>query len=103
TNPNRASLEQCLAELEGGIAAACFSSGSAATMTLLEGVGAGHVIVPRGAYFGTIKLARAVFGPWGLELSLVDMTDPQNVARAMRADTPLAWVEPACHPGLEIA
>src|SRR4029078_13041206 len=69
TSPHRASLEQCLAELEGGIAAACFSSGSAATMTLLQVVGPGHVIVPDDAYFGTIKLARDVFGPWGLELS----------------------------------
>jgi len=102
TNPNRASLEQCLAELEGGVAAACFASGSAATMTLLQVVGPGHVIVPDDAYFGTIKLARDVFGPWGLELSLVDMTDPQNVARAMRADTKLVWIETPSNPLLRV-
>ncbi len=102
TNPNRAALEQCLAELEGGIAAACFSSGSAATMTLLQVVGPGHVIVPDDAYFGTIKLARDVFGPWGLELSLVDMTDPQNVARAMRHDTKLVWIETPSNPLLRV-
>src|SRR5436305_7475147 len=43
-NPNRAALEQCLAQLEGGAAAAAFASGSAATMTMLQAVGAGaHV------------------------------------------------------------
>src|SRR6478736_2781627 len=38
-NPNRTALERCIAELEGGVAAAAFSSGSAATMTLLQAVG----------------------------------------------------------------
>src|SRR6476469_8159095 len=38
-NPNRTSLEQCLAALEGGAAAAAFSSRSAATMTLAQSIG----------------------------------------------------------------
>src|SRR4051812_13592931 len=61
-NPNRAALEKCLAELEGGAAAAVFSSGSAATMTLLQAIGPGsHIILPDDAYFGSIKLVRDVF------------------------------------------
>jgi len=71
-------------------------------MTLLQVVGPGHVIVPDDAYFGTIKLAREVFGPWGLELSLVDMTEPENVARAMRRDTKLVWVETPSNPLLRV-
>src|SRR5438105_6585453 len=68
-NPNRTALERCLAELEGGAVAAAFSSGSAATMTLVQSMGpGGHVILPDDAYFGTLKLVRDVFGPWGLEL-----------------------------------
>ena len=103
TNPNRAALEQCLAALEGGAAAAAFSSGSAATMTLLQVLGAGsHVIVPDDAYFGTIKLARDVFGPWGLEMTLVDMTNPPEVARAMRPNTKLVWVETPSNPLLRV-
>ena len=103
TNPNRAALEQCLAALEGGAAAAAFSSGSAATMTLLQVVGAGsHVIVPVDAYYGTIKLARNVFGPWGLELSLVDMSDVAAVERAMRPNTTLVWVETPSNPLLRV-
>src|SRR5581483_2528226 len=94
TNPNRAAFEKCLAALENGAAAAAFSSGSAATMTLLQALGGGaHVLAPDDAYFGTIKLARDVFGPWGLELSTVDMTDLDAVADAMRANTKLVWVE----------
>ena len=104
TNPNRAALERCLAALEGGAAAAAFSSGSAATMSLLQILGAGsHVIVPDDAYFGTIKLARDVFGPWGLEMTLVDMTDLAAVERAMRPDTKLVWVETPSNPLLRVS
>src|SRR3954464_13956488 len=73
-NPNRTALEQCLAALEGGAIAAAFSSGSAATMTLIQSLGPNaHVIAPDDAYFGTLKLVRDIFGPWGVELSVVDM------------------------------
>lgn len=103
SNPNRAALEQCLAKLEGGAAAAVFSSGSAATMTLLQALGPGaHVIVPDDAYFGTIKLARDIFGPWGLELSIVDMTNLSAVEDAMRPNTKLIWVETPSNPLLRV-
>jgi cystathionine gamma-synthase len=69
---------------------------------LLQVVGPGHVIIPDDAYFGTIKLARDVFGPWGLEVSLVDMTDPQNVEDAMRRDTKLVWIETPSNPLLRV-
>jgi cystathionine gamma-synthase len=103
TNPNRAALERCLAEIEGGAAAAAFSSGSAATMTLLQVLGSGsHVIVPDDAYYGTIRLARDVFGPWGLELTTVDMTDLGAVKQAMRPNTKLVWVETPSNPLLSV-
>jgi cystathionine gamma-synthase len=104
TNPNRAALETCLAQLEGGEAAAAFASGSAATMTLLQAIGPGaHVILPDDAYFGSIKLARDVFGPWGMEVSIVDMIDPANVEQAMRKNTKLVWLETPSNPLLGIA
>ncbi len=36
SNPNRDALEECVRELEGGAAAAAFSSGMAAMMTVLQ-------------------------------------------------------------------
>jgi cystathionine gamma-synthase len=72
-------------------------------MTLLQVLGAGsHVIVPVDAYYGTIKLARNVFGPWGLELSLVDMTDLAAVERAIQPNTKLVWVETPSNPLLRV-
>jgi cystathionine gamma-synthase len=102
TNPNRAALEACLAALEGGSAAGAFSSGSAATMTLLQAIGPAHVVLPDDAYFGSIKLAREVFGPWGMEVSTVDMTKLDAVRAAMRPDTKLVWVETPSNPLLTI-
>ena len=103
SNPNRVALEQCLAALEGGAVASAFASGSSATMTMLHAVGPGsHVVMGDDAYFGTIKLARDVFGPWGLELSVVDMTDPNNVERAMKPNTKLVWVETPSNPLLRV-
>lgn len=104
TNPNRAALEKCLAALENGAAAFAFSSGSAATLTLIQAIGPGsHIVMGDDAYFGTIKLARDVFGPWGVELSLVDMTDPAAVEQAMRPNTKLVWIETPSNPLLRVA
>jgi cystathionine gamma-synthase len=102
-NPNRTSLEQCLAALEGGAVAAAFSSGSAATMTLIQSLGPNsHVIAPDDAYFGTLKLVRDIFGPWGVDVSVVDMTDLQAVAAAVRPNTKLIWAETPSNPLLRV-
>lgn len=102
-NPNRAALESCLAALDGGAAAAAFASGQAATMSLLQSLAPGdHVIAPDDAYFGTAKLLRDVFAAWGLEHSIVDMTDLGAVERALRPNTRLVWVESPSNPLLRI-
>jgi cystathionine gamma-synthase len=102
-NPNRTALEQCLAALEGGAQAAVFASGSAATMTLVQAVGPGiHIVAPDDAYFGTTKLFRDIFAPWGVETSLVDMTDPDAVQAALRKNTRLVWVETPSNPLIRV-
>ena len=75
-NPNRQALETCLALLEAGGAAACFSSGSAATTAVFQSLGPDdHVLLPRDAYYGSIKIVRDIFGPWKLKYTPVDMSD----------------------------
>jgi cystathionine gamma-synthase len=98
-NPNRRSLEQCLTALEGGVDAACFSSGSAAAMALCQALEPGaRVLAPTDAYYGTVKLMREVFGRWGLALTLVDMTDLDAVRAAARAGVALLWIETPSNP-----
>src|SRR5688572_10018117 len=99
SNPNRLSLESCLAQLEGGGAAACFASGSSATSAVLQSLQPGaHILLPGDAYYGTIKLARDIFGRWGLTYSCIDMTDVRNVERAITPDTRLLWLESPSNP-----
>ncbi len=102
-HPNRAALEACLAELEGGAAAAAFASGQAATMAVFSSLGPGdHVVAPRDAYFGTAQLLREHLGPWGLAATFVDMTDAAAVAAALRPTTRLVWVETPSNPLLAV-
>ncbi len=87
SNPTRSMLEECLRQLDGGEAAVAFASGSAATAAIFMALTPGdHVIAPTDAYYGTQRLLREQFGPWGLEYSLVDMTDPGQ-AEAARASS----------------
>lgn len=98
-NPNRTALELAIASLEGGGFGAAFASGSSATMTLIQALGPkSHIIAPDDAYFGTTKLMREVFGPWGVELTSVDMTDLNAVEKAIRPTTRLIWMETPSNP-----
>ena len=103
SNPNRTALEESLRVLEGGAAATAFSSGSAATMTIFQALAPGdHVIAPDDAYYGTAKLLRETFMPWGLEVSFVNMADLHQVREALRPTTRLIWTETPSNPQLKI-
>ena len=99
SNPNRDALEACLRELEGGAAAVAFASASAATLALLQALTPGdHVVAPHDAYHGTLRLLREVLTPWGLEVTFVDMTNPDEAQGAVRPRTRLVWVETPSNP-----
>ena len=103
SNPNRRALETALATLEGGEAALAFSSGSAASMSVFQALAPGdHVLAPDDAYYGTLRTARELLGPWGLELDVVDMTDLDAVRRALKPTTRILWVETPSNPLVRI-
>jgi cystathionine gamma-synthase len=103
-NPTRAALERALGELEGGHGSA-FASGMAATHALLTAAtNAGdHVVLPNDLYGGTYRLVDKVLSRFGLRYDLVDQSDPDNVARAVRDDTKVIWVETPTNPLLHVA
>ncbi|MCW3014383.1 MAG: cystathionine gamma-synthase [Solirubrobacterales bacterium] len=102
-NPTRAALERALGLLEGGHGTA-FSSGMAATHALLTAVcSAGdHVVIPSDLYGGTFRLVDKVLTRWGLEYTMVDQTDLDALAGAVRGDTRLIWVETPTNPMLNV-
>jgi cystathionine gamma-synthase len=102
-NPNRRALEESLAALEGGAAAAAFASGMAATTAVFQALAPGdHVIVPDDSYYITRKLLQEVFARWRLEHTAVDLTDLAAVERALRPTTRLIWVETPSNPLIRI-
>ncbi len=103
-NPNREKLEKCIAELEEGEAAAAFSSGSAASLAVFQALSPGdHLICPDDMYHGIKTQINDIMERWGLEVSYVDLTDPENVKRQIREDTEMIWIESPSNPLLKIA
>ena len=102
-NPNRRQLEECIALLEGGTAAAGFSSGMAAISAVFQALAPGdHVVVPNDCYHGTTRVLQDVFSGWGLEATWVDMTDLEQVQKAVCPNTRIVWTETPSNPLLKI-
>lgn len=103
SNPNRDALERCLADLEGGAGAAAFASGTAASAAVFQSLAPGdRVVAPLDVYHGTARLLGEHMARWGLDATLVDMTDPAAVARAVRPATRLVWIETPSNPMLAV-
>lgn len=102
-NPNRDSLEQCLASLENGECSAAFSSGLSAIMTVFQALLPGdHVLISRDLYHGTTKMLNDIFVPWGLIVTFVDTTDIAQVEKALRPNTKIVYLETPSNPLLKI-
>ena len=102
-NPNRRQLEAHLGALEGGVAAAAFSSGMAAIRSVLEILEPGdHVLIPDDAFAGTLRLLAERLARKGLKYTLVDMTDLAAVRAAIVPRTKMFWVETLSNPMLKV-
>ena len=102
-NPTRTALEESLASLEGGRYGLAFSSGMAATTTILMMLRKGdHVIAGDDIYGGTYRLFERVLRNYGLEFTFVDPQQPENVEKAMRKSTRLVWIETPTNPLMRI-
>jgi len=102
-NPTRSALEKALGELEGGHGTA-FASGMAATHAVITAAcdAGDHVVIPADLYGGTYRLVDKVLSRWGLRYTMVDQTDLDALAAAVRDDTRLIWVETPTNPLLNV-
>jgi cystathionine gamma-lyase len=102
-NPTRTALESCLASLEEGRGGLAFSSGLAATTTILLSLQKGdHVIAGDDIYGGTYRLFEQILRKYGLQFTYVNPEDPENVANAVRKNTRLIWMETPTNPLMRI-
>jgi cystathionine gamma-lyase len=104
-NPTRMAFERCIADLEGGTAAYAFSSGLAASATVLDMLEHGsHIVASDDLYGGTRRLFERVRRKSaGLDITYVDLGNPDAVKAALRPNTKFVWVETPTNPLLKLA
>lgn len=102
-NPNRLQFEHLIAALEGGEAAAAFSSGIAAASAVLQSLDPGdHIIIPEDVYTGNRKLVQEIMNRWGLESSFINMTSVDTIEAHIKPNTRLIWIETPSNPLMRI-
>jgi cystathionine gamma-lyase len=103
-NPTRFAWERCIADLEGGTRGFAFSSGLAATSTILELLDSGsHVVVMDDVYGGTYRLFERVRRrSAGLDFSFIDLNDHGALAAAIKPNTKMIWAETPTNPMLKV-
>ncbi|KAF7316785.1 hypothetical protein HMN09_00411600 [Mycena chlorophos] len=106
SNPSRLALETMLAAIEtGGAHALAFSSGSAATATVIQSLGPdAHIIAVSDVYGGTwrymMKVAKELSG---LDVSWVHPEgSAEEIRAALRPNTKLIWLESPTNPLLQL-
>lgn len=104
SSPGRTTLEACLARLEQADESLAFASGSAATMAVFQLLQPGdHVLVTEDAYHGTRHQLENLFRHWQVEHDRVDTTDAEAVARNIRSNTRMLWIESPSNPLLRVS
>ncbi|KQR90642.1 MAG: O-acetylhomoserine aminocarboxypropyltransferase/cysteine synthase [Microbacterium ginsengisoli] len=99
-NPTVLVLEERIAALEGGIAAAGVASGQAAVaLSLLALVHQGqHIVAASQLYGGTVDLLHDTFPDWGIEVTFVDQDDIDAWRAAIRPTTRVLFAESVANP-----
>lgn len=104
-NPTRKALEEKLAALDGARYGLAFSSGLAAASTVIISLlkAGDNVIGFDDLYGGTRRLLSNVFINFGITVSYIDATIPENIEKAIKPETRLIWIETPTNPLLKIA
>ncbi len=103
-NPTTDVLEQRIADLEGGVAGLAASSGHGAqTMAILTLCGAGdHIVSSSRLYGGTFNQFNYTFPRLGIDVTLVDATDPSAIEAAIRPNTKIIYGETLGNPDITV-
>ncbi|WP_350304713.1 trans-sulfuration enzyme family protein [Photorhabdus viridis] len=104
-NPTRDALESAIAELENGSRGYAFSSGLAASSTVLELLDKdSHLVAVDDLYGGTYRLLEKVRSrSAGLRVTYVEAHDIAGLEAAIRPETKMIWVETPTNPLLKLA
>ncbi|CAG5114387.1 Oidioi.mRNA.OKI2018_I69.chrUn_1.g17208.t1.cds [Oikopleura dioica] len=103
-NPTRECLEECVAKLENGKHALAYASGLAATMSMVEALleNGDHAVTGDDLYGGTNRYFNKVASKHGVEFTMVDVRNPDNVVAAIKPNTKMVWFELMSNPLLRV-
>ncbi len=103
-NPTLTQLEEKLALLEGAEAAMATASGMGAISSALwTALKAGdHVIADETLYGCTFALLSHGLTRFGVEVTFVDASNPDNIRKAMEENTKVVYLETPANPNLKI-
>ena len=103
-NPTRWAYEKCVADLEGAKHGFAFSSGMAATSTVLELLDAGsHVVAMDDLYGGTRRVFERVRRrSAGHDFTYSGLATKDELLKALKPQTKMIWVETPSNPLLKL-
>jgi len=102
-NPTRFALEEAYAQIENGKYGLAFSSGVAATDTVMKLLQPGdEVIAANDMYGGTYRLFSKVYEKFGIKFHYVNMQDASNIKSFINSNTKLIWAETPTNPLMNI-
>ncbi len=104
TNSTQEVLEKRIAALEGGVAALAVASGAAAityTIQALAGKGE-HIVAQKTIYGGTFNLLAHTLPIYGIDSTLVDIHNLDEVRAAIRPETKAIFIETLGNPTSDI-
>ncbi|WP_255502218.1 cystathionine gamma-synthase [Olivibacter sp. XZL3] len=103
TNPTRKALEDCLAALENARFGLAFSSGMAATDTVLRLLQSGdEVVTGNDLYGGSYRIFTKVYEQLGIKFHFVDLSNPEAIRSHLNENTKLIWIETPTNPTMQI-
>ena len=104
-NPNSTQLEEKIAVLEGTEAALAVGSGMGAiTSAFWTALKASDHVIAGGTLYGcTFAFLSHGLSRFGVDVSFVDMRDPENVRRKIRPNTKVVYLETPANPTMNIA
>jgi len=103
-NPTTRQLEMRVAAMEGMEDAAATATGMAAvSAALLTNLQAGdHMISSKAVYGCSFALMNHMLKKFGIEVTFVDMTEPENIHAAVQENTKLVFLETPINPNLVV-
>ena len=104
-NPTNNQVEVKLASLEGAEAALTTASGiGAITSAIWTHVKAGdHIVAAKTLYGCTFAFLNHGLAKFGIEVTFVDTSNPENVRAAMKENTKLVYLETPANPNMLIS